>query len=110
MLLIQIFIVVFALFAIVRASMQFHQGRVTRFWLVFWLLFWLVLCLVVLLPQTTQTLASVLGVGRGVDLAIYVSIILLFYLVYRVFVKLEDIENQITKLVRSVALKDLDEE
>jgi len=46
-----------------------------------------------------------LGIGRGVDLAIYVSVICLFYLVYKLFIKIQSLERQITLLVRKLAQK-----
>ena len=107
MFLIQYIIIVFALFAIVRAFMQFRKGNVSIKWMIFWLLFWMVAVLVVWLPQTTEIAARFVGVGRGVDVAIYISLPVLFYLVFRLFVKIEDLERDITKLVRKVALKDL---
>lgn len=106
MLLIQIFIVAFAVFAILRAISQFRQGRLTRDWLAFWLVFWLFAVIVVTLPETSEFAARLAGVGRGVDLIIYLSIVLLFYLFFRLFVKIEEGERQLTRLVRKLALDD----
>lgn len=106
MLLIQILIVAFAVFALLRTLHQFRQGRLDRRWLAFWLAFWLLVVVVVMLPQTTEIAARLTGVGRGVDLVIYLSIILLFYLVFRLFVKIEEGERQLTRLVRQLALSD----
>jgi hypothetical protein len=47
-------------------------------------------------------------VGRGVDLVIYISVLILFYLIFRTLVRLDKIEKDITKIVREVALKDQD--
>ncbi|MBU0646233.1 DUF2304 family protein [Patescibacteria group bacterium] len=106
MLLIQILIVAFAVFAILRALHQFRQGRLTRQWLAFWLVFWLFAIIVVILPETSEFAARLTGVGRGVDLIIYLSIVLLFYLVFRLFIKIEEGERQLTRLVRKLALDD----
>jgi len=108
MLVVQILIAVFALFAIARAVSQYKQGRVPRTWLAFWVFFWLGAAIVAVLPWTTEVLARVLGVGRGVDAVMYVSLVVLFYLVFRLFVKVEDVERQITKLVRKVALEEVE--
>lgn len=107
---IQIILVVFALFALVRTVWQLKQGSVPFKTFLFWLFFWIAVCVVVLLPQTTTLVASLVGVGRGADLVIYVAMIGLFYLVFRLFVKIEDIERQITKIVRKKALDELDKE
>ncbi len=104
MLLIQIFIVLFALFMLARTWKQFRAGRLRKRELGFWLLFWIVLGVAAVLPETTEVAAHLVGVGRGVDLAIYLALIALFYLVFRLYVKIEDVERDMTKLVRKIAL------
>lgn len=69
-------------------------------------MFWIIVGGVTLSPQTTDTIAKLVGVGRGVDFIIYISIISLFYLVFRMFVKIEDVEREITKLVRKLAIEE----
>lgn len=58
------------------------------------------------MPQTTDVIASKLGVGRGVDVVIYVSLMVLFYVVFRLFIKIEEVEREITTLVRKLAIDD----
>ena len=59
---------------------------------------------VVLVPSLSAWLARLFGIGRGADLVIYGSIVLLFYLVFRIYVQLENIEYKLTTLVREIAL------
>ena len=106
---IQIIIIAVAVFAVSRALWQFRKGALTIAMLGFWVLFWVIAGVVAVLPQTTDTLAQFVGVGRGADAVIYLSLIILFSLVFRMFVRIEDTEREITRLVRSNALKDLDE-
>lgn len=103
---IQILILLFAVFAISRAVRQFRHGALTILWLIFWIVFWFVVAGVTLSPQTTDTIAKIAGVGRGADFVIYLSLIALFYLVFRLFVKIEDVEQEITKLVRRIAMEE----
>ncbi len=105
MLLIQIIIIAFAAFAMWRTFSRFRDGAFSGGALALWLVFWLVVVVAVALPQATSWFASLVGVGRGVDAAIYVSVIVLFYLVFRIFLKLEKIEREITMLVREFGLK-----
>lgn len=107
---IQIFIIAFAVFAVSRATWQFRKGTLTIAWLMLWVLFWIVAGVVAVLPQTTDVLARVVGVGRGADAVIYLSLIALFYIVFRVYVKIEDVEREITRLVRKLAVDEIDEE
>lgn len=106
---IQIVLVVFALFALSRVLLRFRRGGMPILHLLLWVLFWAGVIVVALLPNTTFVLARWLGVGRGADVAIYLALVLAFYMLFRMFGKVEDLERQITRVVRAAALKDLDE-
>ena len=71
----------------------------------FWILFWLVLAVVVFWPNSTQILAEYIGIGRGVDLVIYISIACLFYLVFKMNIKIEGLKRDLTDVVRKESLK-----
>ena len=58
----------------------------------------------VLVPQQTDVIAQLVGVSRGADLLVYLSILVLFFLAFKILVRLEKIEKDITKIVRHVAL------
>ena len=106
---IQGIIIAFALFAVVRTVMQFRKGSLPLGMVLFWILFWILVGVVVALPGTTDIAANFVGVGRGADFVIYLSVVGLFYLVFRLYVKIEDVEREITRLVRKLALEDMDE-
>jgi len=72
----------------------------------FWILFWLVLAVVVFWPNSTQILAEYIGIGRGVDLVIYVSIACIFYLIFRMNLKIEGLKRDLTEVVRDKAIRD----
>ena len=101
---IKFLIVIFVLFALSRLFLRFKDGSVGTWGFIIWGLLWIGIIIVTLLPKTTEVIADFVGVGRGVDVAIYISIILLFYAVFRIGIKLENIETQITELVRKDAI------
>lgn len=105
---VQFLILAFALFAVARGLAQFRAAKMRVAGFVGWLALWAAVAVVALLPQSTTVLANAVGVGRGSDLVVYVSLAALFYLSFRLFVKIEDTERQITRLVRALALKDFD--
>lgn len=106
MLIIQIIIVLFILYALYRTIGKFREGKVRWGWFAFWTLFWIAAGVVVLLPETTNRLADLVGVTRGVDLIIYLAIIVISYLVFRILIKIESLEQEITKVVREAALNE----
>lgn len=104
---IQIFLTLFILFAASRAVMQFKGGSIRFGALLFWLLIWALALLAIYYPEETTKIARVLGIGRGVDIIVYASIAILFYLVFRLNVYLENIRTQISELIREVSLKEV---
>src|SRR3990167_8734470 len=101
---IQIVILLFAGFAMSRTIFQFKRGALTIAWLLFWILFWFGTGLVAVLPQTTDVIARFVGVGRVADVVIYVSLTALFYFIFRLYIKIEQVESEVTHLVRKLSL------
>jgi hypothetical protein len=60
--------------------------------------------LMVMMPELSNRIAHVVGVGRGVDLVMYLSIIGLMFLWIGTYTRIRDLETQQTRLVRSLAL------
>lgn len=104
----QLLIALFALFAVTRVAMRTRARELPLIWTLIWSALWIGVAVVGLLPQTTDLLAARVGIGRGVDLLVYLSILALFFAVFRLVVRLEATQQELTKLVRSIALKDLD--
>ena len=105
MLIVQIILIGFLIFALTRVILRFRGGQLTVFEFMFWSLLFLAAAVGILVPDLTTDVAKFLGIGRGVDLAIYASIIALFYLVFRIYIILEDVRSEITELVRKMALE-----
>ena len=102
--LIQILAIFISLFAISRILLQIKNSRIALGSGIFWLLLWLSVIYFVVFPGLLGYMANITGVGRGVDLVIYLSILSLFYLIYRAYVKIDHTEREITKLVREIAI------
>jgi hypothetical protein len=104
---IQIVLTLFAAFGLWAAVSRFRKGNMGLKQLVLWAVLWAAIVAVVLKPELASEAARRLGVGRGADVVVYLSIVALFYLQFRQFARMEDQERQITKLARELALKDL---
>lgn len=82
------------------------KDRISFFKITFWLSFWGAVLVLIWFPQLTTGIAGLLGVGRGVDILIYFSIIILFYLIFHQNTKMDKINRDITKIVREIAKND----
>ena len=107
---IQIVLICFAVFAVSRVMIRYRRGNMRTVDLGLWLLFWVAVIVVAWLPDTTNLLARWLGVGRGVDTAMYLSLLVIFYLLFRSFAKIEDLDRQISRIVRANALREMEED
>ncbi len=103
---IQILLTAFFLFALVKVIGRFRAGDLTKAGLVWWSLFWVAAAVVVLLPNSTAYFAKLVGIGRGADLVVYVSLAGIFFIIFRLMMKIELLNKDITKLTRKIALKD----
>ncbi len=105
MIITKILITGFVIFALSRVILRFKEGKISFVGLLGWLLLWGTIEVIVWAPKITTDFAKIFGIGRGVDLIIYGSIVSIFYLIFRIYVKFEDMERQITEVVKAIALK-----
>jgi hypothetical protein len=62
-------------------------------------------CVFILWPDITQSLANKLGVGRGADLVFYLSILIFWFIVLKMYIRIRKLEQQFTEFIRQDALK-----
>jgi hypothetical protein len=105
MLVIQVLIVGFALYALGRTFLRFRRRTIALAELLLWSGFWLAVGVFVMAPGLTQWFARILGVGRGADAVFYISIVALSYAFFRVYLRSRQLEQQLTLLVRKLALE-----
>lgn len=108
MLPIQITLIIFFLIAIFKVVHQKRAGQLNFKGAAVWIVFWLLAIAVTINPDITSRVAILFGVGRGADVAVYAALALLFFVVFRLTVKIEQLNREVTKVVRQDALKDLD--
>jgi|ADGO01.1.fsa_nt_gi hypothetical protein len=66
----------------------------------------LVLCAVIFIlwPELTNQLAAMLGVGRGADLIVYISILTFWFAILKLYRRIRVLEQLFTEIVRQQAL------
>jgi len=99
----QILILIFVIFAFSRLMLRFREKSISRQELIFWSTVWTMVLVVSLIPNITSWISIPLGIGRGIDVIVYLSIVILFYLIFRLYVKSEQTNQELTILVRSMA-------
>ncbi len=104
MLLIQFILVIFFGIAVIKVIGRYKANDLRIGGMIYWILFWLVAGVVVVLPDTTFYFARALGVGRGADLVVYVALVTIFFMIFRLLIKIEKLNKDITKLTRKMTL------
>lgn len=105
---IQIGVTAVAVIALIGVIKRFRKGALSSGGFILWCVLWVAAALAVWVPQITNRIAGFLGVGRGADAVLYVSIIVLFYTMFRLYGKTERLEHELNTIVTQVALRDLD--
>ncbi len=101
MIFIKIFLIAVLTVIFLLASLSSRFRTYQRVTLIF---FYLFLALLILFPQKADKVAEFFGIGRGVDLIIYLAIAILSLTVAILYAKLKINERAITKIVREIAI------
>jgi len=106
----QIMLFLFLLFALSRVIVRFRSAEISFPGLILWSSIFGMASIAVMFPSLTSSFANAIGIGRGVDAALYLSVVLLFYLVFRLYVYMQDVRREISELVTQIAIRDHEKE
>jgi len=110
MLIIQYLIILFAAFLIARTLVNFQKRKIDLKQAILWIILWIVLLIVAILPSVMGIPATILGIQRSVDVFVYIGIIILFYMCFYLYSRLDDQREKITKLSRVIAIQQAETE
>ena len=105
----QSLLLAFVLAALAKVLHSYRQRRMAPLDFLFWGLVWIGTASMIIFPDATSFLAHFLGIGRGADLIMYLSLLISSYLIFRLHLALARLEQAITALVRAIALERLPE-
>jgi len=81
------------------------RGTVRKRIVGFWLAVWVVGSVAVVWPHTTAMVAHSLGIGRGADLLLYSTALVMIVAFFYVYTRFRRVERQLTLLVRRLAIQ-----
>jgi hypothetical protein len=104
----QIIATLFLLFALSRVFLRWKGAQIGMKEASLWSLLWTSILIVLWIPITTEWVSNVLGLStdKPIDTLIYLSIVILFYLIYRGYAKHEQLEQELTRVVRLAAINE----
>jgi len=102
---VKIFSILLAGIAISKSYVDFRARVESLQMFVFWILTWTMIVLVALFPSIVDLL--MFGSGRtGIGTFLGMALVFLFFVVYRMYVKMERMEHKLTKTIQELALKE----
>jgi hypothetical protein len=81
------------------------RGTVRKRVVVFWLALWGVGSTAIVWPHSTALVAHALGIGRGADLLLYSTALVMIVAFFYVYSRFRRVERQLTLLVRRLAIQ-----
>ena len=103
MTLVQLLVIIFIAFAGSRVILRFRDKAIGYGEFFFWSSIWALILLIVFQPSLADKTALFFGVQRGTDIMFFASIILMFYLLFRLYVKLDKLDRDITLLTENIS-------
>ena len=102
----QILAVLIIVFFLARLLVQKKKKQIGASEFSLWLVFWLVALAAIIFIKQIDNVVHGLGFsGPGIEVLLYVAVLILFYLVFKLRLRLEKIEKELTKIVQEIALK-----
>ena len=108
------FVIASKLFALVLAAIVISKsyvdfrGKVESLRIfVFWVITWTAIVIIALFPSIIDLLISSFGEGRaGLGTFFGMGLVFLFFVVYRMYVKIERLQQKLNRTIQELALRD----
>lgn len=102
----QLIALIFIFLFIARLLQQKNNKQISGNEFVFWLFFWGLGALAIIFIRQLDQLLGLLGFsGSGINFLLYLAVLSLFYLVFKLRLKISQLEKNLTDLTREIALK-----
>ena len=101
----QIIMVLIAISTIAFSYQRLRTKKTSPAAFVLLVVLWIFLLLFTFKPDLTVPLANLFGIGRGIDLLLIIGLLISLYMGFRLYIKFDDMNQQINDLVRELAIR-----
>ncbi|MEE3324064.1 MAG: DUF2304 domain-containing protein [Methanosphaera sp.] len=105
----QIILLLLSILGIALGIYRYRNESFSNSVFALWTFVWIIIIIVTLFPTITTHFANLFGIGRGLDSVYIVSILFLFYIVFKLYNKIEQQKKRINELVSQLTLKENEE-
>ncbi len=96
-----------ALVALYMSYLYFKRKDFNRFEFLFWLIIWSGFLTVIITPSSFNFLLKALKIWRLMDLIVIVSLIVIYMLTFKNYIKNKELQRKLDALIREIALRPL---
>jgi len=105
---IRIVVSLFGVYIILKSWSEYKAKKESWIMLIFWTFIWLTVIVFAFFPSIVDYILGKFGTSKvGIGTFLGIGMVVLLFISYRLYIKSERIERQMTKLVQDLALKDL---
>ena len=104
---------IISLIAILVFFYRFRSGKNSLPSFLIWTIAWIFVIIFSVYPESSIVFANAFAITRGLDFIIIVALIFIFYLAARLYYKIDNLQDDVNKIVKEVALNneiDLEDE
>ena len=91
---------------VLATAVQIGRRRLAARFGAAWIGLWIAAAVAIADPEVIVGIAHFLGIGRGADLVLYLSILFTFVAFFVTYLRFRRIDEQMTKIVRHLAIRD----
>lgn len=103
----QIIAVIFALFMIYFALVNYKRKEINKTEILIWSVIWVVVIIIVIFPNVLRSFSEKIFITRLFDMLVVGGFVLVIGMVSVMYIKVRRMEKKIEDLVRKEALKDV---
>ena len=104
MLLYSILVPIISIIAIVWFLFRYLNEKNSLLTVILWVLFWIIVSLFAIFPDFSNAFARLFGITRGLDFIIIIVFAVLVYTIFKLYTKIDKLEDDVNKIVKEVAL------
>jgi hypothetical protein len=102
----QILAIIIIFFFISRLYFQKKKKQISANEFIFWFLFWIFSGMAIIFLKKIDSLVAYLGFSSsGINILLYIALLIVLYMLFKMRIKIEKQERNITKIIREIALK-----
>ena len=104
MLLYSILFPIISIVAIIWFLYRYLNEKNSLLTTILWTIFWILVSLFAIFPNFSNSFARLFGITRGLDFIIIIVFAVLVYTIFKLYTKIDKLEDDVNKIVKEVAL------